>query len=132
MSCKATDLTGQRYGRLTVLRRGTLPNANEACWYCKCDCGNRVTVRSTNLRRNSRATRSCGCLLRETRRAVAEQNFNGVRRDGRLAPGQFWFVHALLRHLARTSPRYLSKFSKADIARSERPSSRGGSKRAPR
>ena len=52
------DLTGQRFGSLTVLHRE--PNQNgRTCWLCQCDCGNTCTVLSRDLKRGS-AT-SCGC-----------------------------------------------------------------------
>lgn len=56
------DLTGQRFGRLTVIERA--PNkGNKTMWLCKCDCGNVKTVDSYLLK--SGQTMSCGCLHRE-------------------------------------------------------------------
>ena len=56
------DLTGQRFGRLTVLERA--PNkGTHVIWECRCDCGNTLMVMSGNLIRNH--TLSCGCLQRE-------------------------------------------------------------------
>ena len=52
------DLTDQRFGRLTVLRRGE-NIGNCTTWVCRCDCGRETAVRTYNLR-NGR-TRSCGC-----------------------------------------------------------------------
>lgn len=64
---KLIDLQGQRFGRLTVLHRsGTAANGN-ALWLCQCDCGNRIVGDAHRLRTG--ATRSCGCLRRETSRA---------------------------------------------------------------
>ena len=55
------DLTGQRFGRLTVVckapKRGKSTNAR---WFCKCDCGNTTEVLGTTLRRGE--SKSCGCL----------------------------------------------------------------------
>ena len=52
------DLTGQRYGQLTVL--GSAENiGSRTAWRCRCDCG-RETVISTNRLRGGR-TKSCGC-----------------------------------------------------------------------
>lgn len=61
---KLIDLTGQRFGRLTVIERvGTSKNGN-ALWDCKCDCGNTAVVRGASLKNG--ITRSCGCLIAES------------------------------------------------------------------
>ena len=58
------DLTGQRFGRLTVLKRSSkicTPNGTRRVyWDCICDCGNPATVSSHELR--SGKSKSCGCL----------------------------------------------------------------------
>lgn len=55
------DLTGQRFGKLIVLRRAenyVRSNGHkESTWVCCCECGNEITVTRTNLKR----ARSCGC-----------------------------------------------------------------------
>jgi len=56
------DLTGQRFGRLTVIECVGTQRGN-ASWRCKCDCGKAVIVKSGNLR--SGHTLSCGCLAKE-------------------------------------------------------------------
>ena len=61
---KLIDLTGQRFGRLTVVERtGTSKNGN-ALWACRCDCGNVAVVRGASLKNG--ITRSCGCLIAES------------------------------------------------------------------
>lgn len=55
---KLIDLTGQRFGRLTVIERVPSPVRN-AKWLCKCDCGNTTAVLGTVLR--SGDSKSCGC-----------------------------------------------------------------------
>lgn len=57
------DLTGQRFGFLTVISKNPNRGSNRAVyWDCICDCGNRVTVQSSNLKRkDSSRTISCGC-----------------------------------------------------------------------
>jgi hypothetical protein len=59
------DLTGLRFGRLTVTHKAesrNLRNPRNKCtrWTCQCDCGNRVTVYGSSLKR--KLTQSCGCL----------------------------------------------------------------------
>lgn len=58
----AIDLTGQRFGRLTVLMRDRVRRGH-AYWICACDCGNEKIVMGAALRRGG--TSSCGCLHRE-------------------------------------------------------------------
>lgn len=56
------DLTGQKFGRLTVIDRA--PNKNgRSAWNCICDCGNTIQVISKSLRSGN--TKSCGCLHKE-------------------------------------------------------------------
>ena len=46
---KKLDLTGQRFGKLTVLR----PAENigdKTAWVCRCDCGEEIIARTTHLR----------------------------------------------------------------------------------
>lgn len=57
------DLTGQRFGRLTVIERAENGSDGAARWVCRCDCGKGVTVYSGNLRKGM--TVSCGCFKRE-------------------------------------------------------------------
>lgn len=70
---KVIDLTGQRFGRLTVLRRCGTSKDGQKVYLCKCDCGNFKEIRSGNLRNGH--TNSCGCLSREvTSKVNAERN----------------------------------------------------------
>ena len=60
---KKIDLTGQVFGRLTVV--GAAPNrigpngAKKTYWYCLCSCGKTKEVAASSLRRS--LTASCGC-----------------------------------------------------------------------
>lgn len=58
------DLTGRRFGRLTVIRRVKHPQKWIVQWLCQCSCGKRTKVFGNNLRRGH--TQSCGCLQQET------------------------------------------------------------------
>lgn len=57
---KMIDLTGQRFGSLTVVRFSHKNSFQQAVWLCECDCGKETSVHSNNLRRGY--TRSCGCV----------------------------------------------------------------------
>ena len=61
---KLVDLTGQRFGRLTVVEkegsREYRPGRYRIYWRCKCDCGNECSAHTTDLRAGK--VKSCGCL----------------------------------------------------------------------
>lgn len=89
MTNRWLDLTGQRYGRLVVLRLanqdeisvygtgkegepGKIAEENagvlgrlQDLWLCRCDCGNVCVCQKENLRDGK--TKSCGCFRNETR-----------------------------------------------------------------
>lgn len=74
-----TNLTGRRFGRLTVL--GEAPNRKRgySLWFVQCDCGSAMkVVISTNLTKTVRGTKSCGCL---TRNALGEAARNRIFHD---------------------------------------------------
>lgn len=76
---KFVDLTGQRFGRLTVIKR-VENNGKKVMWLCRCDCGNETTVFSGYLRNGD--TKSCGCLSKDKLR---ERRFkHGESRKTRL------------------------------------------------
>lgn len=62
------DLTGQRFGRWTVLRYAGFHN-RQSFWECQCDCGKIKNVRSDHLRKGE--SKSCGCFRTE---ATAKRN----------------------------------------------------------
>jgi hypothetical protein len=61
------DLTGQKFGRLTALKRiDNYINSSGKCvakWECICDCGKITYVATSAL--ISGGTTSCGCLHKE-------------------------------------------------------------------
>jgi len=63
---KFMDLTGQRFGRLLVLkyvRDRRYKNATHTIWLVRCNCGTEKEVLGPSLR--SKLTQSCGCLHKE-------------------------------------------------------------------
>lgn len=58
-STKKLDLTGQRFGSLTVLHPAENIKGKTA-WVCRCDCGRETVVKTVYLR-NGHA-RHCGCM----------------------------------------------------------------------
>lgn len=59
---KTIDISGQKFGRLTVIQLGQ-PTKAGASWACVCDCGCHTVVNSLKLRNGSIV--SCGCYRRE-------------------------------------------------------------------
>jgi len=66
------DLTGQKFGRLTVLEDVGRNKHGQVLWKCLCECGNIVDVLAGSLQ--SVETQSCGCLQKE--RISGENNWN--------------------------------------------------------
>ena len=67
------DLTGQRWGRLTVLsyshsEKTPKKNSTYAVWNVRCDCGTEKKLIGSNITKKHSPTRSCGCLIQETQR----------------------------------------------------------------
>lgn len=63
---KRIDLTGEKFGRLTVISRDENDKYRCSHWRCRCDCGREKVISISNLR--SGGTQSCGCLMIERTR----------------------------------------------------------------
>jgi hypothetical protein len=70
------DLTGKKFGMLTVLRDSGIKVGGRIKWECLCDCGKRTVVSGKNLR--SGHTRSCGCLHEAV---LARKKTHGLTRE---------------------------------------------------
>lgn len=86
MSPRLIDITGRRFGRLTVLaihpervRHGKARKAVSVLWRCRCDCGTERVVYGSNLRQGF--TVSCGCHSRE--KLIQRSTKHGQARRGR-------------------------------------------------
>lgn len=53
------EVTGMRFGNLTVLGRSIRKSSAGALWVCQCDCGGNTVTTSLKLRTGHSA--SCGC-----------------------------------------------------------------------
>lgn len=89
----AEDLTGKKFGRLTVIRRATEEEwprgaGRHAKWLCQCECGKTTFVQSSDLKKGG--TISCGCKNREKAKELAyklgKKNFKDLtgQRFGKL------------------------------------------------
>jgi hypothetical protein len=63
---RTRDLSGQRFGRLTVVRASSKRTRHRgAYWECLCDCGTTKIVKSKSLLTPFHPTTSCGCFQKE-------------------------------------------------------------------
>lgn len=78
------ELTGQRFGRLVVLRLSETRRYGTVDWLCVCDCGN--TTLATRHQLKTGAKKSCGCLKQERinrSKSITDRIMSG-QRFGRL------------------------------------------------
>lgn len=64
---KFVDITGNKYGRLTVIERVDNALDGQSRWLCECTCGNTTIVSKGNLKSGN--VKSCGCLAKEIKPA---------------------------------------------------------------
>lgn len=87
MRSDAFDLTGKRFGRLTVIgfsySKKTGSKSYKRYWKCLCDCGTVCVVRQDQL--SAGTAKSCGCLRLETQRQNMSHSWAQKRVAGQLA-----------------------------------------------
>lgn len=66
---KLLDLSGQKFGRLTVIKRIANDDCGRVKWACECICGKKAFVVAAKLR--SGYTKSCGCIKADRMRKFA-------------------------------------------------------------
>ena len=79
------DLANKRFGKLLVLKRAKNTNRGQTRWKCRCDCGNTIITRSTNLRQGD--TKSCGCSQKEI---VQKQGLSNKLPDNQSAKNRLY------------------------------------------
>lgn len=95
---KFIDLTGQRFGKLTVIKEvdgyKSLSGRYVARWLCQCDCGETIVTSGNTLRSGN--TKSCGCLQRKVT-SQTNKKYNTYDLSGEFGIGytsngeEFWF-----------------------------------------
>lgn len=71
------DITGKKFGMLTVLRQDGFAKPNKrgsryAMWFCKCDCGNYCRMDTGTIKKPG--NHSCGCLATEHLADMSKKN----------------------------------------------------------
>lgn len=69
---KFIDILGQKFGRLTAVKRLQNNKKKNAVWLCACECGGNAEATGYSLRNGH--TKSCGCLRTEMIVAEAKKN----------------------------------------------------------
>lgn len=64
---KLIDLTGQRFGSLTVSEKYSVTKNGACCWVCLCDCGRTAVISGAKLRQG--VTKTCGSKEHQAERA---------------------------------------------------------------
>ena len=62
--------SGDRYGKLTIIKEVEPTETRVRRFLCKCDCGNETIVRMCHLRASKHPTVSCGCYGKEQARTI--------------------------------------------------------------
>jgi hypothetical protein len=83
----AVDLTGQRFGRWTVIERSGTNQFKSIMWLCRCDCGKQSRVIGYMLK--SGKTQSCGC-------AHHEETQKRATTHGKWGTSEYQSWHAML------------------------------------
>lgn len=65
------DLTGKKFGRLTIVKIKELDKKGNVIWECECDCGNLITARGSHLTAGN--IQSCGCIVKERAKEWAKE-----------------------------------------------------------
>lgn len=73
---KLIDLSGKKFGRLTVLEKAPSKN-KRTMWKCKCDCGKIKDIGAVELIKGS--SKSCGCYNLEKLSERATHNMSKTR-----------------------------------------------------
>lgn len=94
----AQDFTGQRFGRLLVIRRSPI-KTKQPKWECQCDCG-KTTV-SFGFSLKAGGSKSCGCIAADKSKVRwADPNSNMEERQRRSAK---YKTHGMSKHGAYQS-----------------------------
>ena len=98
---KLIDLTGQRFGKLTVIEKGPSKNRH-AYWYCSCDCGhnNHFLVQGTHLK-NGKVTHCPQCYG------------NNIKKNCVVCGKEFTSNFPTRKYCYQCSPTYSSKTGRA-------------------
>lgn len=100
----AVDLSGLRFGRLTVIRVVGQAADTRWEWECRCDCGR--TTKTVRHRLFSGHTQSCGCLFHEAR----SQSLGVFRKHGLSRTVEYATWNSMIQRCYNTANAYYSRY----------------------
>lgn len=92
------DLTGQRFGSLTVLGRGEMSPGGMVRWRCLCDCGNETLSQTYHLTKEAKGCRPCAA-----RRSTRHGHRRSIDKPTRSASTTYTTWREIIRRCFRTS-----------------------------
>lgn len=104
---KFIDLSGQRFNRLTVVRRAQNIGKSVA-WLCLCDCGKNTTIEAGSLKRGN--TKSCGCLNREPHGRGRLRHGHSMRAGGKKTTKEYNTWQGMLARCTNPSSEYFNDY----------------------
>ena len=100
------DLTGQQFGRLTVIERIANDKRGSTRWLCDCQCGCQREVSGRGLKHGK--TKSCGCLWRENSAVMYREIGKANRTHGHTPVGNHSVIYVTWSSMKQrcTNPRH--------------------------
>jgi hypothetical protein len=81
------DLTGQKFNKLTVVKRAGANRQGSVRWLCLCECGNEKVYSSDHLTRKKSSVKSCGCAMK-----ISGSEHRDWKGCGEIS-GHWWYNH---------------------------------------
>jgi hypothetical protein len=90
----AKDISGQKFGKLTIKAKTDKRHNNAVVWLAECECGNVIEVTTHYLNRSNGPTTHCGCMGAGRGRAKIYKG--GIFQDNRATNNKWTAFKALL------------------------------------
>lgn len=78
-TCRMDDLTGKKFGRLTVIELDHFNDHGSPFWLCQCECGNMTVANGSRLKTGRKSSCGFACKQREAERCLTGQTFGRLK-----------------------------------------------------
>lgn len=104
------DLTGRKFGHLTVIKRGENDKYNKPQWLCQCDCGNLDLKLISGNSLTTGKTMSCGCLKRNKpkKNKIKQTSINELKAHNRIGEEKYNNAGDLMKIISYNSTQDIS------------------------